>query len=115
MDSRTTDDLAQELSAESRRLERKISDLVSLRKLVAEKRAPQASDARVRTADLPGKLAPRIVKRLQFMSFQNRLASSSEAFWPTEAPSSKQNSELRPGMAAQLPPRRVLGPFLIQK
>ena len=37
MDSRTTDDLAQELSAESRRLERKISDLVSLRKLVAEK------------------------------------------------------------------------------
>ena len=46
MDLRTTDDLAQELSAESRRLERKISDLVPLRKLVAEKRAPQASDAR---------------------------------------------------------------------
>ena len=31
------DDLTEELSAESRRLERKISDLVSLRKLVAEK------------------------------------------------------------------------------
>ena len=37
MDSRSIDDLAEELSAESRRLERKISDLVSLRKLVAEK------------------------------------------------------------------------------
>ena len=110
------DDLTEELSAESRRLERKISDLVSLRKLVAEKRAPQASDARVRTADLPGKLAPRIVKRFQFMSFQNRLASSSKAFWPTEAPSSKQNSELRgaPKWRPQLPPRRVMGPFLIQ-
>jgi hypothetical protein len=52
------DDLTEELSAESRRLERKISDLVSLRKLVAEKRAPQASGARVRTADLPGKWLP---------------------------------------------------------
>jgi hypothetical protein len=59
MDSRTTDDLAQELSAESRRLERKISDLVSLRKLVAEKESAAGLRREGANGRTPGEVGSR--------------------------------------------------------
>jgi hypothetical protein len=113
------DDLTEELSAESRRLERKISDLVSLRKLVAEKESAAGLRREGPNGRPPGEVGcpnSQKVSIHELPELTPRFLKSFLADRPTEAPSSKQNSELRgaPKWRPQLPPRRVMGPFLIQ-
>ena len=97
MDSPTTDDLAQELSAESRRLERKISDLVSLRKLVAEKESAAGLRREGANGRPPGEVgSPNSEKASIHELPEQTWQVPQKLFGPTEAPSSKQNSELAP-------------------